>query len=103
MATFADTTLDEMINLFRFVYDRDNFSRDGYAYLLGFYQGICPNEEIDVIAICCDWTEYYDEDELFQDYGYLIEGRDIDDLKQELDCRTSFFELPNGDYMVAAF
>lgn len=57
-------------------YDRDkNFSNEGLHTLFDYFEQLeedCGYEmELDVIAICCDWTEY-NNDELIFDYSYLL-------------------------------
>lgn len=58
--------------------------------------------EMDVIAICCDWTEY-DDEELQFDYAYLSHDENLDEIIDELERRTVYCELPNGLHMVQAF
>lgn len=96
----SDYTLDDFIVAF-IDYDRDNYSHDGYEYLLGTYNEIAPDDELDVIAICCDWSEYSDEDEVMEDYGYL--GDDFDEVRRQIENRSTIAELDNGGYMILAF
>ncbi len=59
---------DDLMLLFRKM-DRDYYSYEAYKALLE----ILPEDwEVDVIAICCDYTEYSLE-ELKQQYGTLEE------------------------------
>lgn len=56
--------------------NRDYYSFDGLEALLDYYDEIDENMELDVIAICCDCTEYGDDiictfQDLVNDYGYL--------------------------------
>ena len=61
---------------------RNQFSDEALNYLFDYYEELdesCGMEtELDVIAICCDWTEYWDE-ELIDEYGYLLEDEVFDD------------------------
>ena len=57
-------------------YNRDYFSADGYDALVNFYDEIDEDMEVDVIAICCECTEYSgyatcDIDDMIGDYGYI--------------------------------
>lgn len=51
----------------------DNFSRDGlialYAYLEEYEDDTGEEIELDVIALCCDFTEYDSLEEFQADYG----------------------------------
>lgn len=56
--------------------NRDYYSFEGLESLLNYYDEIDENMELDVIAICCDCTEYGDNvtctfQDLVNDYGYL--------------------------------
>ena len=100
--------------------DRDNYSYEGYKALYDYYEEIDEDMELDVIAICCDWTEYTAE-ELEGDFDHLLtfegwneeSGEDYDDeeekhdayivaLVQELNDHTTIIEL-SGSYLVLAF
>ena len=52
---------------------KDNFSYEGlnalYDYLIDLEQDMDKETELDVIAICCDFTEYKDLKEFQADYG----------------------------------
>lgn len=96
-------------------YDRDYYSIYGYEALLDFYNEIDEDWELDVIAICGDWTEYDSdlscfENDLINDFGYLVE--DIDNIPFEdvaeyiteaLEERTTVIKLDNGNLLVMAF
>ena len=55
MATIKTLNVSDFIQEFR-NYGRDNFSTEALEYLFGYYDEL-ENFEMDVIAICCDWTE----------------------------------------------
>ena len=61
---------------------RDAFSYEAIDALFIWYDDLSDSYDIefDPIAIRCEWSEY-DEDDLFTDYGYLLE----DDEKQDMD------------------
>ena len=94
--------------------DRDYYSLDGYQALFDYYDEL-EDFSLDVIAICCEVSEYTEE-ELIKDYGYkldkddykdeegfLITGDYMEDLKQKLQDNTMFIELDNGNFLVWAF
>lgn len=67
---------------------RDSFKRmgreDGWTYegLGALYEWLeenCPDEELDVIGLCCEWSEYESLDKYNEDYG--SEYEDFDQLQ----------------------
>ena len=87
---------------------RDAFSYQAINALFEFEDELSnQNEngvEFDPIAIRCDWSEY-DEDELFNDYGYLLdedEEQEIDSLVKLLQNKTTVIELKTT-YLIQAF
>ena len=87
------TTIDfnDFRDAFR-AYDRmDNFSREGMQILFDYLEELDPDMELDVIAICCDYTEDTPES-IAENYGIDLEGVDEDDVQQTvreyLDHRT---------------
>lgn len=88
--------------------DRNYFSKAAYEYLYDLMSE--QDEELDVIAVCCCWTEYEDGKALMGDYEYLIEDRGITDederveaLIAELEDKTVIVHLSGGSYLVWAF
>lgn len=89
---------------------RDYYSDDGYRFLLDYYSDECEDAELDVVAMCCDWTEYNDYNDLINDYGNLVNDDDYDDydgyidgLLKALGEYTYYHVLDNGNIMVAEF
>ena len=92
--------------------DRDYYSWEGYKALFDYYDEV-EGFELDVIAICCDVSEY-DEEELLTDFGYLIDIESyneedkefnihLDDLKDELEQQTHLIKLENNRFLVWGF
>jgi len=72
----------------------DNFSRNGlqclYTYLTELEDDIGEELEFDVIAICCDFSEYRDLKEINEAYGK--EYADLEELcewTQVVECNNS--------------
>lgn len=67
---------------------------DGIKALVEYYEELSESMgkgiEIDIIAWCCDWTHYGDEDELLVEYGSLEDAMD----------ETTVLELEDGGYLV---
>lgn len=112
--------MKQEINVYQFAQEfknmnRDYYSWDGYQALYDYYDELSEeldlNYTLDVIGICCDVSEYT-EDELVKDYGYLLDKKDYEDLDKEdflsdlkikLQDNTQFIELDNGSYLVWGF
>ena len=69
----------------------DQFSYEALESLFYFYDEL-EDFELDVIAICCEWTEYENEGEALRVCG----AEDIDELKNN----HFILELENGRMLV---
>jgi len=69
----------------------DQFSYEGkkalFDYLEELSEDIGEPIELDIIAICCDFTEYATLEEFNNDYSYTI-GEDVDDMEDIRDYTT---------------
>lgn len=87
----------------------DNFSRPAlvalFDYLDQLEQDLGEEQELDVIAICCDWTEYADPIEAAEAYGWkapeVEEGEERDDISDRkalefLQDQTHVVEFDGG-------
>lgn len=105
--------------------DRDYYTFEGLESLLDYYNEIDENMELDVIAICCDCTEYGEGavcsfDDLINEYGYKYPVEEwlednaleenkfdkdlyIDSLIERLEDETTVLHVANGNYIVFAF
>jgi hypothetical protein len=74
MGSFKKTlTQDEFVKEFKDSSRSSNFSFESLRWLYDYYTGD-PEDgndiELDIIAICCDWSEYT-KDELIREYGSI--------------------------------
>ena len=81
---------------------RDNqFTHEALQELFAYYEeyedSTGEKVELDVIAICCDWTEYESEYELINDYDMSIKGG-LDEIKEN----TTVLKVKNH-YLVMNF
>lgn len=94
-------------------FDRDYFSLEGYQALLDFFEETdCDtNTELDVIAICCDFTEDSPEN-IIDEYDNIDDIReckdeegniDTDALLDALNYRTWAIKLDNGNILYLDF
>lgn len=93
--------------------DRDYFSIEGYQELLDLFEETdCgTNTELDVIAICCDFTEE-DPEYIVDNYDNIDEIADCKDEEGEIDTdklmdalnyHTWAIELSNGNILYQNF
>lgn len=111
--------------------NRDYYSWDGLQALLDYYDEVDENIELDVIAICCECTEYGEHGAVctFQnmedDFSYLFSREEwaagfyeddlndmdedektesyIKELVEELERHTTVLQVSNGNYIVFEF
>ena len=76
---------------------KENFSYDGLRALFDYleeYEESCGEEiELDIIALCCDFTEYDNLDEFRSEYGKGEDYPTIDKIRD----RTTVIDIPDGD------
>ena len=106
----------------------NNFSYEALKELFEYYDNLSEdtekNIELDVIAICCEWSEM-SESEVFQEYSHLIDNKlcchcrktattedkeknicskcgqniiEIENIIEELNHRTMFIEVNRTDF-----
>lgn len=96
-------------------WDRDYYTYEACEALESWYDEVDPDFYFDVIAICCEWSEYGDMtcltwNDFLNDYEYLLEDVEevltdeekIDLIIETLEDRTSVIRLSNS-VLVGAF
>lgn len=73
---------------------KDQFSYKGlellYDYLENLSEDIGEDIELDVIGLCCDYTEYDGIDDLREDMGFFEEDYpEWEDIRYYLECHTT--------------
>ena len=88
-------------------YDRaDRFSDEAMEELYNYYDDLGEPYELDVIEICCNWTEYENLEEYAKAYMNESDFEEWgDDLREdvilaELDNNTYFTRLNNGGLLI---
>ena len=107
------TTIDnsyQLEQLFRECGRKNHFSPEGfdalYDYLYDYSEDVGEDFKVDVIALCCDFTEYSDWEELYNNYSYsynnksktfeeLEEDNELDDFKEWVQDSTPVIEVTN--------
>lgn len=82
----------------------DNFSYQGkkalFEYLNELEEDLGEPMELDIIAICCDFTEYESLEEFNDDYGYTID--DIDSINDIYDY-TIVIPIDDESFIIQDF
>jgi hypothetical protein len=87
----------------------DNFTRTALAAMFDYFEEIDPDMELDVIAICCDYSEYSSAVEAATEYGWdkPEDVTDEDDLNEAalewLNERTSVIDMDGDGVVIAGF
>jgi len=87
----------------------NNFSYEGqqalFDYLENYEEDSGQEMELDVIALCCDYSEYTLA-EINQDYGYLSENGEFESLSDAVEClrdNTTVIEVDDDMVIVQDF
>ena len=77
----------------------DNFSYEGLKALYGYFEELSDDQDIklDVIAICCDFTEYDNLAEFNRDYG-----KNFSDVEEIFDF-TQVIMVDNEKFIIQNF
>ena len=79
-------------------YDRDYFSLEGYEAILEMFEDLGNDSELDVVAICCEFSED-DEEDIRNDYN-IPEDEEVEDY---LNDNTLVYKLDNGNFLYQQF
>lgn len=100
MYLYQKVSKSDFCQAFTLMGRKDQFSYEGRCALFEYLEGIAEdcNEpiELDVIALCCEYSEYEDLDEYNKEYG--TEYDSWDDVAEE----TTVIEHSNGAAIVQA-
>jgi len=87
---------------FRIMNRLDNFSPEALSALYAYYEELEEATgpiEMDVIAICCEWSEY-DLDAIATEFGYLDDDEDEDAVLIAVKDNATVIEVGSGTYLV---
>ena len=83
----------------------DQFSYEGkkalFNYLNELGEDLGQPIELDVIALCCNFTEYEDLDQFNNDYTYSI-GEDIEDI-EDIEDYTTVIKINEDSFIIQDF
>lgn len=86
---------DSFVQAFKDSNREDNFSIDGLRYLFDYLeeleQDIGEEIELDVIALCCDYSEYTSIQEVAEHYAIQLDEEEeaLEQLREYLQYHTS--------------
>tara|TARA_R110002096_G_scaffold323614_1_gene517796 strand:+ start:904 stop:1215 length:312 start_codon:yes stop_codon:yes gene_type:complete len=79
---------------------KNNFSYEGLTALFEYFEELeddCDKElEFDMIAICCEYTEYDGIEDFNEQYSHEKDGYTLDDIREE----TVVIEIPNTERFI---
>jgi len=102
---YQTVSLDRFRQAFQDYGRSDNFSYEALEELYNFYDSLSDdggqNIELDVIAICCECTEY-SEEEFIEAFKHLALEADEDDLLCAIQCELNscYYIEGNDSYLV---
>ncbi len=98
-------SFNDFVEEFRNYGREDQFSHEGkkalYDYLEELSEDIGEPIELDIIGLCCDYTEYDSLEEFLNDYGYTI-CEDINDIEDIRDY-TTVIQINNKSFIIQDF
>ena len=96
---YQEISKTDFIDQFKIMNRSENFSREGLEALYGYFEelGEDQNIQFDVIAICCDFTEYENLEEFNRDYG-----KNFSDVEEIFDF-TQVIMIDNEKFIIQNF
>ena len=79
---------------------KDNFTYTALEALYDYYEQFSSEEspfKLDIIAVCCDWSEYTAE-ELVNSYAQ--QENELDNVVEFVDNNYYLIKLDNGNYLI---
>lgn len=100
---FGGVRVKQTINVYAFrdafnTLRPNNFTYDGLTALYDFLDEVDPELELDVIGLCCEFTEYKDLTEFHADYG-LTEYPNLEAIQDA----TILIETEGSSFIIADF
>ena len=95
-------TKSQFIDRFKEMNRENNFSYEGkkalFEYLTDLEEDTGQETELDIISICCDYNEYENIKEFWNDYDKETYP-DIDTIREH----TTVIEIDNESFIIQAF
>ena len=96
---YQEISNTDFIDQFKIMNRSEQFSREGLEALYGYFEELSEDQNIqfDVIAICCDFTEYENLEEFNRDYG-----KNFSDVEEIFDF-TQVIMIDNEKFIIQNF
>jgi hypothetical protein len=92
----------EFIDEFEKMGRKENFSQEGkkalFEYFEEYEEGTGQQEELDIIAICCDYTEYKNIKEFWNDYG-----KELYPTINDIEFVTTVIKIDEESFIIQQF
>ena len=99
-----EISFNDFLEEFRRYEREDQFSYEGkkalYDYLNDLSEDIGQSIELDIIAMCCDFTEYDSLEQFIDDYGYSV--GDINSI-EDIDYYTVVIPINSQSFIIRDF
>ena len=88
------------------------FSYDALLILYDYYEELSEEEDIslDVVAICCEFTEYENIEQYLKDYNTDLDLEDYDTkedyleaVKKEIEDKTLLLDIDGTSFLIAQY
>jgi hypothetical protein len=86
----------QFADAFRSAGRQDQFSYAGLNALFGYLDDIGEEIELDVIALCCEYSEHKSALDAAADYGYDVDDESEENAMQFLRHNTTVIEFDGG-------
>lgn len=91
----------------------DNFTYEGkralFEYLESYEEDTGQQVELDIIALCCEYSEYEDLDEYLQNYNTDINKEDFEEEEfkeevfKEIQDKTTLIKINDEAFIIQAY
>jgi hypothetical protein len=100
-----NVSFNDFLEEFRNYGREDQFSYEGKKALFDFLEELSEDMgepiELDIIGICCDFTEYGSLEEFINDYSYTI-GKDINNI-EDIQYYTTLIPINDKSFIIQDF
>ena len=100
----------DFIEAFREMNRENNFSYDGRKTLFEYLEESGEEIELDIIALCCEFTEYENIDEYLKEYDSKYEPDEFDTEEEfkkavfeEINENTQLIMIDDESFIIAAY
>lgn len=98
-------TFSQFVDAFRDMRRENNFTYEGkkalFEYLEEYEASTGTAVELDIIALCCEYSEYSSFEELKDEYD--LESDDFDEAMNELDQNTMVISREEGCILIQQY